>query len=423
VDGLFCQASGGYISQNKIAFAGGTSVVERSAADNAVTVKYARGSDLGGGVGGILYTMRPVSGGLTVSYTHANHRGDIIMKTKANGVASYQASYSGYGTRMDEEGGTPDAQKANSKDEDPTGLLNEGFRYRDLAMNVFLTRDPAGFVDGPNLYTYVRQNPWTKFDPRGLRAQNENEKKGLQAMRDVEKRVRSEAKTYSDEASRARTAGDLSGAISAGNSAKRETERADGIVTAITQIEKMIADSPSQAKDPRQLKTLNSAFEKWMDPKLQQSYSFPNKGGSRTGSTFMNQNKCNVFLFDCLVQSGFSSSSLMHPGTKNPALAGKWNDPNFNPAGLGVRDVQLYDPATEQWSSPTGGSPHLQPGEVATYGAAGASANSAHATISLGGGWLINASDSPVYGQPGGVNIKPDSIAGEAYGQRTIRTP
>ena len=40
--------------------------------------------------------------------------------------------------------------------------------YRDLETGVFLTRDPAGFVDGPNAYTYVRQNPWTKFDPEGL---------------------------------------------------------------------------------------------------------------------------------------------------------------------------------------------------------------------------------------------------------------
>jgi hypothetical protein len=41
-------------------------------------------------------------------------------------------------------------------------------RYRDLEFAAFLTRDPAGFVDGPNVYTYVRQNPWTYFDPLGL---------------------------------------------------------------------------------------------------------------------------------------------------------------------------------------------------------------------------------------------------------------
>jgi len=37
-----------------------------------------------------------------------------------------------------------------------------------LETGVFITRDPAGFVDGPNLYAYVRQNPWTAFDPEGL---------------------------------------------------------------------------------------------------------------------------------------------------------------------------------------------------------------------------------------------------------------
>lgn len=191
-------------------------------------------------------------------------------------------------------------------------------------------------------------------------------------------------------------------------------------MTAITQIEKMIADSPSRARDPRRLKTLSSAFDKWMDPKLQGSYAGPGRGGNRQEDTFSGSDKCNVFLFDSLVQAGFSASTLLHPGTKNPALAGKWNDPAFNPAGLGVKEVQSFDPSTGpdgKWSSATG------PGEVATYGDANARASDAHAAISLGGGWLINASDSPVYNQPAGINIKPYSIAGDVYGQRTIRTP
>jgi len=33
---------------------------------------------------------------------------------------------------------------------------------------MFFQRDPLGFVDGPNVYTYVVQNPWTYFDPLGL---------------------------------------------------------------------------------------------------------------------------------------------------------------------------------------------------------------------------------------------------------------
>ena len=45
---------------------------------------------------------------------------------------------------------------------------NRLWAERDLETGTFLTRDPAGMVDGPNLYAYVRQNPWTHFDPEGL---------------------------------------------------------------------------------------------------------------------------------------------------------------------------------------------------------------------------------------------------------------
>jgi len=145
-----------------LSFSGGTSVQEYG--ESTLNVEYIRGSDLGGGIGGILYTIR----GGDPSFTHYNSRGDVVAKTDPGSTLTYQAAYEAYGTRTEEAGSTLDRQKANTKDEDPTGLLNEGFRYRDLETGVFITRDPAGFVDGPNLYTYVRQNPWTKFDPEGL---------------------------------------------------------------------------------------------------------------------------------------------------------------------------------------------------------------------------------------------------------------
>ena len=159
-----------------VAFAGGTSAqefVRGSAtpfpvATTLATVSYARGSDLGGGVGGLLYSLRPVSGVWQPSYTSYNARGDVIGKTNASKTATFAAYYQADGKWTATSGSTTDRQKANTKEEDPTGFLNEGFRYRDLATGVFLTRDPAGFIDGPNLYTYVRQNPWTMFDPEGL---------------------------------------------------------------------------------------------------------------------------------------------------------------------------------------------------------------------------------------------------------------
>jgi len=147
----------------KVVFSGGTSVQEYGANATPDT-EFIRGLDRGGGVGGLLYALR--AGPL--SFSHYNGRGDVVAKTDGGGVLTWQAAYEGFGKRVQEWGTTADRQKANTKEEDPSGLLNEGFRYRDLETGTFITRDPAGFVDGPNLYAYVRQNPWSKFDPEGL---------------------------------------------------------------------------------------------------------------------------------------------------------------------------------------------------------------------------------------------------------------
>jgi len=42
-----------------------------------------------------------------------------------------------------------------------------------LETGSFISRDPLGFVDGPNVYTYVNDNPWTHFDPEGLASDND----------------------------------------------------------------------------------------------------------------------------------------------------------------------------------------------------------------------------------------------------------
>jgi RHS repeat-associated protein len=151
-----------------LSFSGGLSVQEYASGSATPTVETIRGSDYGGGIGGVLYTIR--SGAR--SFNAYNSRGDVVSKTDQTSAITWQATYEAFGTRTQEQGTTADRQKANTKDEDPTGLLNEGMRYRDLEFGVFITRDPAGFVDGPNVYTYVRQNPWTMFDPLGLEAFN-----------------------------------------------------------------------------------------------------------------------------------------------------------------------------------------------------------------------------------------------------------
>jgi RHS repeat-associated protein len=169
------KTGGGQAEQGTtVVFSGGLSLAEWEVASASLptqiaspgvpTVEYSRGPDMGGGVGGLLYSRR----GTTLKYNLSNGRGDIVAQTDGGGSLTWTASYEAYGKRTKETGENADKQRANTKDEDPTGLLNEGFRYRDLETGVWLSRDPAGFVDGPNLYAYVKQNPWTSFDPDGL---------------------------------------------------------------------------------------------------------------------------------------------------------------------------------------------------------------------------------------------------------------
>jgi len=124
----------------QVAFSGGTSV--REIENGVPTVDYVRGSDWGGGVGGILYSLRAG----VPSFTHYNRRGDVTAKTDGTGAITYQAEYEAFGKRTSETGATADRQKSNTKDEDIPGYANEGFRFRDLETGSFPCKDPLGYT-------------------------------------------------------------------------------------------------------------------------------------------------------------------------------------------------------------------------------------------------------------------------------------
>ena len=189
--------SGGERLRTVTVFAGGTSAAEytvTAAAGSAwtvppaPTVQHVRGPDLGGGTKGLLYSLR---NGLP-TFNRYNGRGDVVAQSDIDGATTWAASYQADGRRTAEAGTNVERYRASclpkaarsaasglefqaafaagrSKEEDPTGLLNEGFRYRDMETGTFISRDPLGHVDGPNVYCYVRQNPWTMWDPEGLR--------------------------------------------------------------------------------------------------------------------------------------------------------------------------------------------------------------------------------------------------------------
>ena len=121
----------------------------------------------GSGVGGLLQTQEADG---TATHPRHNLRGDITAQFSASGTLLWHGSYASNGMLNHQyQYGTRDRKYgANGKYEEPAGLLNEGFRYRDRLTNTFITRDPAGFIDGPNDYNYVRHNPWSAWDPNGL---------------------------------------------------------------------------------------------------------------------------------------------------------------------------------------------------------------------------------------------------------------
>ena len=64
------------------------------------------------------------------------------------------------------------------KDEE-TGLYYQGARYYVPWLGRWTAADPAGYVDGTNLYQYSRNNPATFADPAGTQAKEYAEYYGL----------------------------------------------------------------------------------------------------------------------------------------------------------------------------------------------------------------------------------------------------
>ncbi len=91
-----------------------------------------------------------------------------IVDTQGNAVATYQ--YDAWGNLVSYGG--PMAEKNDylytSREYDwQTGIYYYRARYYNPELGRFLSQDPAGMVDGPNMYVYVKNNPVNEVDPKG----------------------------------------------------------------------------------------------------------------------------------------------------------------------------------------------------------------------------------------------------------------
>ena len=104
------------------------------------------------------------------------------LEDDADGALTKTSAYDAFGNVVAESGSSENNRLANTKERDASlGPDNHGFRYYDPATARYLTRDPIGYADGPNVYLSVHNNPVNEFDPLGLQGHNNTRRQRTQS--------------------------------------------------------------------------------------------------------------------------------------------------------------------------------------------------------------------------------------------------
>ena len=108
-----------------------------------------------------------------IRYQFSNHLGSAILETNADGDVITYEEYHPLGTtsyRSSKPGFNLSLKRyrfCRRERDDETGLYDGGARYYAPWLGRWISADPAGFVDGLNLYRYCRNNPIMLVDPSG----------------------------------------------------------------------------------------------------------------------------------------------------------------------------------------------------------------------------------------------------------------
>ncbi|HTN87933.1 MAG TPA: SpvB/TcaC N-terminal domain-containing protein [Sorangium sp.] len=185
-----------------------------------------------------------------VRYQLDNHLGSASLEVDAAGLVIGYEEYHPYGTTAywSAASGIEVSQRryrytGKEKDEE-TGLYYHGARYYAPWLGRWTTADPAGMVDGPNLYRYVRGNPIRLRDPSGRESETD---KRIAQMTDVQ--LHRHLKGLSPEA-RAEFTGSATGKFKERASAARERGEFESIRTGVTTVEHIRPPPPEPAAEP-----------------------------------------------------------------------------------------------------------------------------------------------------------------------------
>ena len=122
-------------------------------------------------IGTVLATS---SGSTASSGTFAYHFQDAIGSTRGlwdnSGDRLGKYDYTPFGGKYSEHAEDITRKFTGHDWDSETRLYYTAYRYYSPDSNRWLTRDPLGMVDGPNVYAYVMGNPVTMWDALGLAA-------------------------------------------------------------------------------------------------------------------------------------------------------------------------------------------------------------------------------------------------------------
>jgi RHS repeat-associated protein len=108
----------------------------------------------------------------TAAWYYLDRQNSVRLLANASGILIDTVTYDGYGKQVSESAPSSgdDFSYIGCRLDDETGFLYTWWRYIDLPVFRFTSRDPLGFGAGDtNLYRYVRNRPLDGTDPSGLR--------------------------------------------------------------------------------------------------------------------------------------------------------------------------------------------------------------------------------------------------------------
>jgi RHS repeat-associated protein len=95
--------------------------------------------------------------------------GSALLLTDNSGSTLAQYAYEPFGDTT-VTGSSSSTYQYTGRESDGTGLYFYRARYYSPQFGRFVSEDPIGFGDGPNVYSYVRSSPLNLRDPFGLSA-------------------------------------------------------------------------------------------------------------------------------------------------------------------------------------------------------------------------------------------------------------